>query len=70
MSPLLERSQWTLVNQIIIAGKQVIYSYRLGKTIQLLLKYIERIEHLIAKRRNRLKFHHKKWELLISLTVP
>ena len=65
-----ERSQWTLLNHILIVGKQVIYSNRLRKTKPLLpqliakLKYIERIEYLIAKRRNRLKFHNQKWDIL------
>ena len=65
-----ERSQQTLLNHILIVGKQVIYSNRLRKTKPLLrrliakLKYTERTEYLIAKRRNRLKFHNQKWDIL------
>ena len=60
---------WTLLNHILIAGKQVIHTNRLRKTKPLLpqliakLKYIEHIEYFIAKKRDRLKFHQQKWEI-------
>ena len=28
------------------------------------LKYIERMEHCIAKRRERINFHEEKWEII------
>ena len=65
-----ENPHWTLLNHILIAGKQVIHTNRLRKTKPLLpqliakLKYIEHIEYFIAKKRDRLKFHQLKWEIL------
>ena len=52
-----ESPHWTFLNNILIIGKQVIYSNRLGKSKPLFSqfivkrKYIERIEHYIAKSR-------------------
>ena len=65
-----ESPHWTLLNHILIAGKQVIHTNRLRKTKPLLpqliakLKYIEHIEYFIAKKRDRLKFHQQKWKIL------
>lgn len=65
-----ESPHWTLLNHILIAGKQVIHTNRLKKTKPLLpqliakLKYIEHIEYFIAKKRDRLKFHQQKWKIL------
>ena len=61
---------WTFLNHILIIGKQVIYSSRLRKSKPLFsqfivkLKYIEHIEHYIAKRRDRINFHEKKWKII------
>ena len=61
---------WTLLNHILITGKQVIYSSRLRKSKPLLsqfivkLKHIECIEHYIAKRRDRKNFHEEKWKII------
>ena len=67
------RSQfWTLLNHVIITGKQVIYHNRQRKTTSLLchliakLKYIERIEKHIALN-NRLDFHGEKWQPLLDM---
>jgi len=52
-----ESPHWSFLNQIIIIGKEVIYSSRLSKSKPLLsqfivkLKHIEGIEHYIAKKR-------------------
>ena len=57
-------------NHILIIGKQVIYSSRLRKSKPLFsqfivkLKYIEHIEHYIAKGRDRINFHEKKWKII------
>ena len=63
-----ESPYWIFLNQILIIGKQVIWSSRLSKSKPLLsqfivkLKHIERIEYYIAKRRDRISFHEKKWK--------
>ena len=65
-----ESPHWTFLNHILIIGKQVIYSSRLRKSKPLFsqfivkLKYIEHIEHYIAKRRDRINFHEKKWKII------
>ena len=65
-----ESPHWILLNHILIIGKQIIYSSRLSKSKPLLsqfivqLKHIERIEHYIAKRRDRISFHEKKWKIM------
>ena len=49
-----ERPHWTFLNHILIIGKQVIYSNRLGKSkphqFIVELKHIEHIEYYIAER--------------------
>ena len=61
-----EIPHWFFLNHILIISKQVIYSSRLSKSMPLLsqfivkLKHIERIEHYIAKKRDRFRFHEKK----------
>ena len=65
-----ESPYWIFLNHILIIGKQVIYSSRLSKSKPLLsqfivkLKHIERIEHYIAKRRDRISFHEMKWKII------
>ena len=65
-----ESPYWIFLNHILIIGKQVIYSSRLTKSKPLLsqfivkLKHIERIEHYIAKRRDRISFHEMKWKII------
>ena len=65
-----ESPHWILLNHILIIGKQIIYSSRLTKSKPLLsqfivkLKHIERIEYYIAKRRDRISFHEKKWIII------
>ena len=65
-----ESPHWILLNHILIIGKQIIYSSRLSKSKPLLsqfivkLKHIERIEYYIAKRRDRISFHEKKWIII------
>ena len=64
-----ESPHWIL-NHILIIGKQIIYSSRLSKCKPLLswfivkLKHIERTEYYIAKRRDRISFHEKKWKII------
>ncbi len=63
---------WTLLNHIIIIGKQVIYSNRLKNILPLLphviikIKYIESIEGSIALKNNKLKTHIEKWKPIIN----
>ena len=65
-----ESPQWIFLNHILIIGKQVIYSSRLRKSkpvssqFIVKLKHIERIEHYITKRRERISFHEKKWQII------
>ena len=64
---------WTLLNHIIITGKQIIFRNRQRKTTPLLchltakLKYIKRIEKHIAFVNNRLDFHREKWQPLLDM---
>ena len=68
-----KRSHWSLLNNIIITGKQIVYQYRLKLSLPLLpnvtnkLKYIERIERAIAKKNNKLTIHSVKWKPLIDI---
>ena len=63
------KAHWTLLNRIIIVGKQTIYSNRSRRTNPTLpqpiekFKYIEHIEYSIANRNDRLKFHNQKWKI-------
>ena len=63
---------WTLLNHIIIIGKQVIYANRLKNILPFLpqaitkIKYIESIEHSIALKNNKLKSHDEKWKPIIN----
>ena len=65
-----ESPHWIFLNHFFIIGKQIIYSSRLRKSKPLLsqfivkLNYIEHIEHYIAKRRERINFQEKKWEII------
>ena len=65
-----ESPHWLFLNQVLIIGKQVIYSSRLRKSKPLFsqfmvkLKHIERIEYYIAKKRDRCSFHEKKWKII------
>ena len=65
-----EIPHWFFLNHILIIGKQVIFSSRLSKSKPLLsqfivkLKHIERIEHYLAKKRDRFIFHEKKWKII------
>jgi len=58
---------WTLLNHIIITGKQIIFHNRQRKTTPLLchltakLEYIDRIEKHTAFVNNRLDFHREKY---------
>ena len=62
------KAHWTLLNDIIIVGKQTVYMYsnrsrRTNPTLPQLiekLKYIEHIEYSVANRNDRLKFHNQK----------
>ena len=64
-----------LLNLIIIAGKQIIYQNRLKNSLPLLshlkarLKYIESIERAIAKKKNRLEIHERKWKPFINFSL-
>ena len=66
---------WLLLNHIIIAGKQIIYQNRLRNSAPLLshlkarLKYIESIERAIAKKKNRLGIHERKWKPFINFSL-
>ena len=57
------KAHWTLLNHIIIVGKQTIYSNRSRRTnptlpqLTVKLKYIEHIKYSIASRNDRFKFH-------------
>ena len=59
---------WTLLNHIIVTGKQVIYCNRLKKFLPSLsqviikTKYIESIERSIAFKNNKLRTHDEKWK--------
>ena len=70
-----ERPHRTLLNHIIIIAKQVIYYNRRRKTKPLLchlitkLKFIEHVEYFIAKRKSRLVFHQRKWQILKEALV-
>ena len=63
------------LNHTLIIGKQEpeIYSSRIRKSKPLLsqfivkLEHIECIEHYIAKRRDRINFHEKKWKIIRNL---
>ena len=63
---------WTLLNHIIIIGKQVIYANRLKNILPFLpqaitkIKYIESIERSIALKNNKLKSHDEKWKPIIN----
>ena len=63
---------WTLLNHIIIIGKQVIYANRLNNILPFLpqaitkIKYIESIERSIALKNNKLKSHDEKWKPIIN----
>ena len=63
---------WTLLNHIIIIGKQVIYSNRLTNSLPLLpqvitkIKYIESIERFIALKNNKLETHDEKSKPIIN----
>ena len=65
-----ESLYWIFLNHILIIGKQVICSSRLTKSKPLLsqfivkLIHIERVEHYIAKRRDRISFHEMKWKII------
>ena len=67
-----KRPHWSLLNHIIITGKQIIYQNRLELSLPLLfhvtnkLKYIECIERTIAKKNNKLTIHSEKWKPLID----
>ena len=64
---------WTLLNHIIITGKQIIYHNRQRKTTPLLchliakLIFIEGIEKHIAFVNKRLDFHSEKWQPLLDM---
>ena len=68
----LKNLNWTLLNHIIIIGKQVIYYDRLSNSFpslpQLIIKvkYIESIERSIALKNNRLQIHNEKWKPIIN----
>ena len=65
-----ESPHWIFLNHILIIGKQIIYSSRLSKSKPLLsqfivkLKHIVWIEYYIAKKRDRISFHEKKWKII------
>ena len=63
---------WTLLNHIIIIGKQVTYCNRLKKLLPSLsqviikTKYIESIDRSIAFKNNKLRTHDEKWKPIIN----
>ena len=63
-----KRPNWTFLNHVIIAGKQIIYHNRLKNSLPSLsqviakLKYSESIERSIALKNNRLTIHNEKWK--------
>ena len=65
-----ESPHWFSLNHILIIGKQVIYSSQLNKSKPLFSQFVvtlnhtERIEHYIAKKRDRCSFHEKKWKII------
>ena len=62
-----ESPYWIFLNHIFIIGKQVIYSSRLSKSKPLLSQFVVKLKHIeyyIAKRRDRISFHEKKWKII------